>query len=308
MLHEPNNIHGTIFDIHRFSLNDGPGIRTTVFLKGCPLDCIWCHNPEAKTFKPQLSFDADKCKDCLACVDACPNSVHSAFDNKHTVSFELCDLNGNCTEACPNEALKIIGNEYNIEEVINIILKDKAYYENSSGGMTISGGEPLTQLRFTKELLIEAKKYDIHTAIETCGYVKPNHLAEVIPFVDLFLFDYKATDPEEHKKYTSANNDMILKNLELLLNNGAEVILRCPLISGINDSKKHLEGIAALGKKYPKIKKIELMPYHDAGRDKAKNIGRINSLHHLENTSENRKQEWIKYLNQLNCTNVEIAT
>ncbi len=302
------NITGTIFDIHRFSLNDGPGIRTTIFLKGCPLDCIWCHNPEAKTFKPQLSFDADKCKDCLACVDSCPNSVHTYLGNKHSVDFELCKLDGDCVEACPNEALKIIGDNYPVEDLIKVILKDKAYYDNSSGGLTISGGEPLVQLRFTKALLLEAKKYDIHIAIETCGYVKSEQLAEVIPLVDLFLFDYKATEQEEHKKYTGTNNDLILKNLELLLDNDAEVILRCPLIPGINDSQKHLEGIAELSRKYPKIKKIEIMPYHDAGRDKSKNIGRVNSLHNIENTSEYTKQKWIEILNQLDCLNVEIAT
>jgi glycyl-radical enzyme activating protein len=257
-----NREAGIVFDIHRFSLNDGPGIRTTIFLKGCPLRCDWCHNPESQSFKPQLSFNPEKCLNCFECVKACPNGVHQNLDGKHVINWESCTTSGECVKVCAYDALKIIGSENTITEIISEVLKDINYYRKSGGGLTISGGEPLAQPEFTLELLKAAKKVGIHTCVDTCGLASLDSYKEILPYTDLFLFDYKVTDNKKHKDLTGGGNRQILKNLEYLISNKAEVILRCPLIPTINDEEKHLEGIAEIIKKYPEISSIEIISYH----------------------------------------------
>ena len=264
---------GLTFDIHRFSLNDGPGIRTTVFLKGCYLKCEWCHNPESQSFKPQLSFNSEKCLHCFECVKVCPNNAHKIKDEKHFVDWNSCDLAGKCVEVCPSGALKIIGTNTNVDFIISEVMKDKKYYDKTGGGITISGGEPMAQFEFTKELLVEAKKNGLHTVLDTCGYGEQNHYKEVFPYVDLFLFDYKLADDELHKRYTGVSNKAILDHLDFLYNNGASIVLRCPLIPGINDNEDHLKGIKEIIRKYPLLKSVEIMPYHNMGRDKAERVG-----------------------------------
>ncbi|KAB2844878.1 MAG: glycyl-radical enzyme activating protein, partial [Melioribacteraceae bacterium] len=179
--------NGLVFDIQRFSLHDGPGIRTTIFLKGCPLDCAWCHNPESKSFKRQLSYNENLCTSCMECSKVCENNVHSFVNGKHIVDFDACELCGKCVDVCPSGALQIIGKEYSADEIISLVLKDKKYFENSNGGVTISGGEPLAQFKFTKNLLVKAKKEGLHTAVETCGFAKEQQYLEILPYVDLFL-------------------------------------------------------------------------------------------------------------------------
>ena len=286
---------GITFDIHRFSLNDGPGIRTTVFLKGCYLKCEWCHNPESKSFKSQLSFNPEKCLHCFECVKVCPNNAHKINDNKHFVEWDLCDLAGKCVEVCPSGALKIIGNNTEVEFIISEVLKDKKYYDKTGGGITISGGEPMAQFEFTKELLIMAKQKGIHTALDTCGYGEPEHYEEILPYVDLFLFDYKLTDEKLHKDYTGVTNKEILANLDFLYSSGASIILRCPLIPGINDNEEHLQGIKKIIRKYPELQAVEIMPYHNMGRDKANRVGMDFKLSEIKNADERDKQRWINY-------------
>lgn len=283
------------FDIHRFSLNDGPGIRTTVFLKGCYLKCEWCHNPESQSFKPQLSFNPEKCLHCFECQKVCPNIAHKINDNKHFVEWDLCDLVGKCVEVCPSGALKIIGKNTEAEFIISEVLKDKKYYDKTGGGITISGGEPMAQFEFTKELLMVAKHKEIHTVLDTCGYGEQNHYKEIIDYVNLFLFDYKFTDEKLHKEYTGATNNEILANLDFLYSNGTSIILRCPLIPGINDNEEHLKGIKEIIKKYPLLKSVELMPYHNMGRDKAGRVGMEYKLSQIKNADESDKQRWISY-------------
>ncbi|MBN1300197.1 MAG: glycyl-radical enzyme activating protein [Melioribacteraceae bacterium] len=297
-------MNGLVYDIHRFSLHDGPGIRTTIFLKGCPLDCLWCHNPEAKSFEPQLSFNSNLCTLCGNCEKSCPNNVHQIIDGKHIINFDLCRTSEECVENCPAGALSIIGYSESVEEIMETVNKDRKYFENSGGGLTISGGEPMAQFDFTFEILKRAKESGIHTAIETCGQSTEQRFMKVLPYVDLFLFDYKETDPENHKNYTGVSNKQILKNLELILENGASVILRCPLIPGFNDNEKHFRGIAGLQKKFPSIKLIEIMAYHNTGRDKAEKIGLVNPLKDLSSVSESEKKMWINSLTRLGCTNV----
>lgn len=286
---------GLTFDIHRFSLNDGPGIRTTVFLMGCYLKCEWCHNPESQSFIPQLSFNTEKCIHCFECVKVCPYSAHKIKDNKHFVEWNLCDLAGKCAEVCPSGALKIIGTNSEVEFIISEVMKDKKYYDKTSGGLTISGGEPMAQFEFTKELLMMAKQKGIHTALDTCGYGEQEHYKEILDYADLFLFDYKFTDEQLHKKYTGVTNKDIIANLEFLYNAGASIILRCPLIPGINDSDEHLEGIKKLIQIYPELLAVEIMPYHNMGKDKASRVGIEYKLSQIQSADESDKQRWINY-------------
>ncbi len=282
---------GIIFDILRFSIHDGPGIRTTIFLKGCPLKCEWCHNPESQSFKPQLSFNAEKCLNCFECVNACPNHVHKIKDGIHFVDWNLCKSQGECVKVCSSNALKIIGEKKSIIEIIEEVKKDIQYYKKSGGGVTISGGEPLAQFKFTKELLIALKHEGIHTCIDTCGFAKEEYYKAILPYTDLFLFDYKLTDSSKHKKYTNVDNDLILSNLNFLYKNNAEIILRCPIIPGINDNEKHFNGIKELIKKYPNLKAVELMPYHNLGKDKAARIGMEYKLLNLKSIDDFEMQK-----------------
>ena len=286
---------GLTLDIHRFSLNDGPGIRTTVFLKGCYLRCEWCHNPESKSFKPQLSFNSEKCLHCFECVKVCPNNAHKIKDNKHYVNWDLCDLAGKCVEVCSSGALKIIGKNTEVKFIISEVMKDKKYYDKTGGGITVSGGEPMAQFDFTRQLLMEAKKNRLHTVLDTCGYGEQDHYKEIMDCVDLFLFDYKFTDDRLHKEYTGVTNKEILKNLDFLYNNGASIILRCPLIPGVNDNEDHLNGIKNIIRKYPHLKSVEIMPYHNMGKDKASRVGLEYKLSHIKNAEESDKQKWLSY-------------
>ncbi|MCL4705525.1 glycyl-radical enzyme activating protein [bacterium] len=295
-------MNGLIFDIQRFALHDGPGIRTTVFLKGCPLRCLWCHNPESQSFQPELSFRQDKCRDCLSCVVVCQTGAHEERNGRHELTRSRCELAGRCVKACPHEALQIIGRKMNIEEIIEEVLKDKDYYDRSGGGLTISGGEPLAQFEFTRTLLQTAKAHGIHTCLDTSGFASQEKFAALLEDVDLFLYDYKATNDVEHKYFAGASNHSILRNLEFLYEHHARLVLRCPLVSGVNDSLSHLEGIAALAAKYPKLQGIEIMPYHAMGRDKAMRIGKPAHLKDLQNADETTKAHWLETLRELGCS------
>ncbi len=260
---------GTITDIERFSLNDGPGIRTTVFFKGCPLNCVWCHNPESKSPRPHLSYNAEACVGCGKCAEVCPNGVHSFAEGVHAVAFSGCGACGKCVGVCPAKALKTYGCEASAEDVMRVVLRDRAYYETSGGGLTVSGGEPTFQFAFLKELLTLAKREGVHTAVETCGFAPTERFAELLPLCDLFLYDHKAPT-ELHEKLTGVTEELIVKNLAFLLDGGANVILRCPVIDGVNGTAEQRNAFAA---RFPKLLAVEELPYHDLGRTKAKRIG-----------------------------------
>ncbi len=298
---------GLVFDIQRFALHDGPGIRTTVFLKGCPLRCAWCHNPESQSFKPELSFWADKCQSSFSCVVACPTGAMRIENGQRVFERNLCDACGLCAPECSHGALKIIGAEMTVERVMQEVIKDIAYYKRSGGGLTISGGEPMAQFEFTRALLRAAKSAGIHTCVDTCGFAPVEKYRAIIKHVDLFLFDYKATDAATHRRWTGVSNDLILSNFDFLYHAGARIIVRCPLVPGVNDTAEHLMGIAELSQRYPNLLRIDIMAYHNMGVDKARRIGREPELAHLPNTDDATKSGWIAALEKLGCTNVALG-
>ena len=299
---------GIVFDIQRCSLHDGPGIRTTIFLKGCQLACQWCHNPESIAFQPQLSYNPAQCVNCLACVRACDFDAHLIDEHgRHLLDFARCTACGNCVEVCQGNALRMIGSEMTVEAVMKEVLRDRAFYERSGGGITLSGGEPMMQLAFSKALLAAAKYAGIHTCLETNGAVPQAWYGEILPLVDLFLFDYKATEPALHKQLTGSGNDQILQNLAFLYENGASIILRCPLIPGVNDDTIHLDAIAELHKEYPRLAGIELMPYHNLGVAKSGHIGESAPLPTVTAATVEMQEAWLTRLRQAGCEVARIS-
>lgn len=261
-----------LFNIQHFSLHDGPGIRTVLFFKGCPLDCIWCHNPEGKSPQKTLSFLNERCVFCGKCVSVCPNEVHEIKDGEHKILRQHCIKCGKCTEVCDFGALEMFGKEYTVDEILHEVVKDDAYYGNN-GGITISGGEPFMQFDALLTLLRTLKENGYHICIETSGYTTDEKMYEIAKYTDLFLYDYKESDNDKHLKYTGVKQDKILKNLDTLDKLNAEVILRCPIIPSVNDYDKHFRIIAEIANKHICIKSVELMPYHPLGISKAENIG-----------------------------------
>ncbi len=266
------NKKGTVFNIQRFCTNDGPGIRTTVFLKGCPLDCLWCHNPEGQSPDKQIMFYQDKCTRCGKCAD---------------LSVDDADF------FCVNDAKTICGKELLAEEVMAEVLKDRVYYKNSGGGLTLSGGEPLGQFEFALELLRLAKTEGLHTCVETCGYVPKEKLLQIAEYVDLFLFDWKITDSELHKKYIGADNRLIRENLEALDEIGAKVVLRCPIIPDVNDTPEHFCGIAELANTLECVTEVQIEPYHAFGTHKYSALSGENSSAEFTVPDEAAVQSWI---------------
>ncbi len=297
---------GIVFDIQKFSLHDGPGIRTTVFLKGCPLSCVWCANPESQSLQPQLAFVAKNCQHCMACVETCPTNAHQQKDGRHVLIFELCRQCGECVSVCPHNALKMYGRDVSVDEVIAAVEKDRIYYEKSGGGMTLSGGEPTYQFEFAKALLVAARARNIHTCLETAGHVAPEKLQQLLPLVDCFLFDFKILDDNLMLTYAGVSSDVIQRNLHMLNEHNASIILRCPIIPGINDTTAHFTDITKLAKKLKNIRSVHILPYHNFGRSKAAEIGR--PYHIKENAvDEPTLTRWLDQLVGLGCPNVQLG-
>ena len=287
---------GLIYNIQKFSLNDGPGIRTTVFLKGCMLNCLWCHNPESQSPKIQLMLHKQQCIGCCACVDACPIGLHSFSENgEHIIKRESCIGCGVCETVCAG-ALELVGKEVCVSEVMKEVLKDVMFFKNSGGGLTISGGEPLMQPEFTLQLLKTAKENGLHTCIETCGYAKWEQIEALLPYVDIFLWDVKESDDARHKAYTGVSNERILKNLYRLNAAQANIILRCPIIPGFNDRKEHFTAIARLAEELSSVQGVDIEPYHPLGKAKSEKLGKKYALEHLSFPPEETVREWISYI------------
>ncbi len=263
---------GIVFNIQKFSVNDGPGIRTTVFMKGCPLDCVWCSNPESKSFKPELMVRDINCKRCGACVEACPQGAISITqETGRVIHRDQCDQCLVCVDSCLYGALVRCGTNMTVKEVLDEVLQDRVFYKNSGGGITVSGGEPLSQSAFVGALLAACKDEGLHTALDTSGHAPWRNMEPVLAFVDLVLFDVKHLDSNEHRKATGVRNKTILENLKKAAKL-KEVWFRVPLIPGYNDSGEHVKKIAVLGKEVG-ARKISLLPYHEGGRSKSTQLG-----------------------------------
>ena len=267
------NPTGMVFDIQRSSVHDGPGIRTTVFLKGCNLRCFWCHNPESWRAGQDLMFYPQKCIACGKCFDICPLGCHSLNDGTHTIAREKCTLCGLCSKKCYAGALALSGKERGVEDVMASVRADAAFYRNSGGGMTVSGGEPLLQPEFTRALLKAAKEENIHTALDTAGHVEFAIFERVMPWVDLLLFDCKCMDSATHKRATGAGNERILENLHQLGQGDVPMWVRVPVIPGVNDTEQNMLALRDFLAGLPAVKRVELLAYHNLGAGKHANLG-----------------------------------
>ena len=294
-----------VFDLQRFALHDGPGIRTTVFLKVCPLDCLWCHNPESKRSKPQLSFLEKQCTYCGRCAAVCKKDIHrvtiASGNNQHEIDFQSCQNCGTCVEACVHQALKIAGRPMSAEAILEAALRDEDFYQRSGGGLTISGGEPMLQYPGLLDLLRKAKKKGLHICLDTSGQAPQEYYREIAKLVDIFLFDYKITDSQVHKRYIGVENDLIISNLDFLGQRGSRIYLRCPIIPGINDNEAHYQQIAKLSQTYESIEQVNLMMYHDMAKGKATQIGEEYGLSELKTVELDEKKRISELVEACGC-------
>jgi glycyl-radical enzyme activating protein len=301
------DVTGIISDIQRGSLHDGPGIRTVVFTKGCPLDCLWCHNPECNSFSAQLFFNPEKCTYCGFCQAVCDQGVHQVSEDRHLVDFQKCNYCGLCIPECPRDALKIIGRKMKVAEVMETVCADDMFYQVSGGGLTLSGGEPMAQFPFAHALLKEARSSGIHTCMETSGFAPQAQYEKILPVTDLFLFDYKATGSNNYRKYTGVEDELILSNLDFLYRHNKEIVLRCPVIPNINDQAGHFQAISALDRKYPRLSGITLLPFHDMGNGKRTGLGDPPTLPGLQTVPPETARGWIDALHEIGCTKAVLA-
>ena len=284
---------GMVFDIQRFAIHDGPGIRTTVFLKGCPLNCLWCHNPESQSPGVEILFSPEKCISCRYCESVCAHGGHFFNTEVHIFDRTNCIRCGDCTQECYANALELVGKEMRTDEVLDEVLKDQVFYQTSGGGLTLSGGEPMQQFEFVLALLDEAKKVGLHTCIETSGCSTTKRFLAVQPFVDVFYFDVKETNPELHRKYTAVDNTEIFENLYALDAAGAQIVLRCPIIPGLNDRTDHLEGIVHLANQLKHVTAIHILPYHNLGTSKSQRLGEEPRLKNVSRPEQQQVDAWV---------------
>jgi pyruvate formate lyase activating enzyme len=270
---------GLVFNIMRFSLHDGPGIRTTVFLKGCPLRCGWCHNPEGQLSWPEVIYFEERCLRCGDCVRACPEgALH--LDGTITTDPTLCRRWGKCVDACSGGARELAGRWMSVPDVVAEVAKDEVFYEESGGGVTISGGEPLMQAAFVEPLLAACRARRIHTVLDTCGFADPDVVRRVSEWVDLFLYDLKLMDGEKHRRFTGVKNDRIVENLRTLAEIGSQVIVRIPIIPGVNDEDTDIAAMSAFLTRVG-LRRIDLLPYHRIGSDKYDRLHRRYELNDI---------------------------
>jgi pyruvate formate lyase activating enzyme len=264
---------GTVFNIQRYSIDDGPGIRTTVFFKGCPLSCVWCSNPESQNLAPELMHRDSLCKRCYRCVEACPVGAITVGANGIVIDRDVCTVCGDCVEACPHDAMRITGKEMSVDEVFDVIKRDSEFYGDSGGGVTLSGGEVLLQPDFALALLKRCKEAGFHTCVDTSGQGDTEGLRRLIPYVDLFYFDIKHIDPKVHRAQAGRTNENILRNFAEVAASGIPLVVRVPVVPGFNDSSDAISDIAELVATHAPKATVHLLPYHRYGQQKYDMLG-----------------------------------
>lgn len=290
---------GSVTDIQRFSLNDGPGIRTTIFLKGCNMHCVWCHNPETISMKKELMFYENKCIGCGRCFDVCPSGVHSVADGKHIIDRKKCTLCGRCVEECYAEALVFSAKEMTSDEVVSEILQDKVYYDESNGGVTLSGGEVTCQKEFALEIVKKCREKGIKTAIETNLLMPFEQIKELLSSVDLVMFDIKIFDNASHKRHTGVYNTQILENVKLLDGLGIPFIVRTPLIPEISDGEDNLKAIAEFIAPLKNLLYYEILNFNPLGASKYRSLDSENVLCNAKPFEKSRLEEIADTLSKL---------
>lgn len=289
--HRGNLTTGTVFNISRYAIHDGPGIRTTVFLKGCPLSCWWCHNPESMSPAPQISLRLNRCIRCGTCVEKCPHNAISMSDEDITTDPIACQMCFECAEVCPADAREVVGRTMTVDQVMAEIKKDIPFYDESGGGVSFSGGEPLMQPAFLAELLDACGQLELHRVVDTSGYARKEILLDVAGRTDLMLYDLKHMDPEIHRKYTGVGNELILDNLRALSCRDVDLRVRFPLIPGINDDDVNVNAMALFLQKLHRVVAVDVLPYHDVAISKYARFGYNYRLGSLKAPSSQHLQE-----------------
>lgn len=298
-----------ITSIQKYSIHDGDGIRTTVFFKGCLLKCVWCHNPETQSFKPQLLYDRERCLGCRSCEAVCPEKAVHEEEGKVITDPQLCSGCGTCVDYCNYNLREIAGKEYTVKELLKELIKDEMFYEESGGGVTLSGGEVMTaDMDFVEELAGQLKRMGITVTIDTCGQAPCENFKRLLPYVDTFLYDIKTMDNEVHKKYMGMGNEQILENLEQISNEGARIYIRIPVIKEVNGTEKDMQAIIDyLKEKQIRAAGVNLLPYHNTGSGKYERMGQVYEGAALSAPSKDEMEQFVTLFKEAGFHNVKIG-